>query len=68
MSILTSGQIGRLKDSVSFQGADSSLDIVPPIPFVIRGREVLYFTATSDTNNIDVGGRFSGELVRDQDA
>lgn len=29
-------------------------------PFVIGGREVLYFTADTDTNNTEVVGRFSG--------
>lgn len=49
-------------------GADSSINITPFTPFPIGGREVLYLTATSDTNNTQVGARFSGELIRNIDA
>lgn len=48
--------------------AQSALDLSPPVPFVIGGREVLYFTSTTDTNNTQVSCRFSGELVRDPTA
>jgi len=43
---------------------DSSIEnteqFTPAQPFVIGGKEVLYFTADTDTNNTEVVGRFSG--------
>lgn len=44
-------------------GNQSDINIAPPLPFVVGGREVLYFTCTTDTNNTEVGCRFSGELI-----
>lgn len=48
--------------------AGNGLQLAPPVPFVIGGREVVYVTATTDTNNTELSGRFSGELVRNVDA
>lgn len=43
---------------------DSSVEnteqFTPSQPFVLTGREVIYFTADTDTNNTEVVGRFSG--------
>lgn len=38
----------------------NEINLVPPEPFVLSGREVLYFTATTDTNNTEISCRFSG--------
>ena len=39
---------------------ENSLELRPSQPFVLTGREVLYFTAETDTNNTAVSCRFSG--------
>lgn len=44
------------------------IDLVPPEPFPVSESSILYFTASTDTNNTVVAGRFSGKLVRDVDA
>ncbi len=41
---------------------ENSLVLEPPIPFVVTGREVLYFEASTSTNNTSVNCRFSGIL------
>lgn len=46
----------------------NNLQVNTPIPFLIGEKSILYFTATTDTNNTSVTGRFSGELIRDIDA
>jgi len=43
-------------------------DVNPPLPFPISEKSILWFTADTDTNDTQVSGRFSGELVRDIDA
>lgn len=40
-------------------GVENKLELNPSQPFVIGGKEVLYFEATSDTNNAVIAGRFS---------
>lgn len=40
--------------------SSNTLELNPTLPFVIGGREVLYFTLTTDTNNTVVSCRFSG--------
>jgi hypothetical protein len=44
---------------------ENSLELTPSQPFVIGGREVLYFTAETDVDNTEVGARFSGILIKD---
>ena len=39
---------------------DNTIGFTTPQPFVIGGREVLYFTAETDVNNTAVSARFSG--------
>lgn len=39
---------------------ENSVPILPSQPFVISGREVLYFVAETDTNNTQASLRFSG--------
>lgn len=39
-----------------------------PEPFVVTEQTILFFVASTDTNNTIVTGRFSGKLVRDVDA
>lgn len=39
---------------------ENTIELTPSQPFVIGGREVLYFTAETDTNNTVVNLRFSG--------
>lgn len=39
---------------------ENHLEIRPSQPFQIGGREVLYFTASTNTNNTEVAMRFSG--------
>lgn len=41
---------------------ENSVFFTPPVPFIIGGREVLYFTAETNTNDTIVGCRFSGIL------
>jgi len=42
---------------------ENTVQLTPPVPFVIGGREVLYFTAETNTNNTTVNCRFSGILI-----
>jgi hypothetical protein len=44
--------------------AENTISISPSQPFTIGGREILYFTADTDTNNTSVSVRFSGILER----
>lgn len=44
-------------------GVENTLELRPSFPFVIGGREVLYFTAETDTNNTAANCRFSGILI-----
>jgi len=39
---------------------ENTLQVSPPLPFVLGGREVIYFTADTSINNTSVSGRFSG--------
>jgi len=39
---------------------ENTLEIAPPAPFTVGGREVLYFTAETNTNNTVVNLRFTG--------
>ena len=39
---------------------ENTEEFTPSQPFVAGGREVVYFTADTDTNNTEVVGRFSG--------
>lgn len=41
-------------------GVENTIDIRSTQPFPIGGREVLWFEASSDNNNTQVSGRFSG--------
>lgn len=41
---------------------ENNIEYSPNVPFPVGGREVLYFTATTDTNNTAVNCRFSGTL------
>lgn len=41
---------------------ENTVELRPNVPFVVGGREVLYFTATTDTNNTAANCRFSGTL------
>lgn len=41
----------------------NDIQLTPSQPFVIGGREVLYFTATTSVNNTEVNMRFSGLLL-----
>lgn len=43
---------------------DNFIDVAPPEPFPVTEQTILYFTATTDTNNTIVSGRFGGKLVR----
>lgn len=45
-----------------------SIDLRPPSPFIIGGREVLYASVSTDTNDSEVSGRLTGELHRNKDA
>ena len=47
---------------------ENNLDVVPPTPFPISEKSILYFTADTDKDNTSVTGRFSGELIRDVNA
>lgn len=42
------------------ESVENTKELKPSQPFVIGGREVLYFTAETDTNNTVVNCRFSG--------
>lgn len=39
---------------------ENTIELNPSQPLVIGGREILYFTAETDTNNTEVSMRFSG--------
>jgi len=43
-------------------GVENHLGLRPSHPFIIGGREVLYFTGLSDTNDTEASMRFSGVL------
>lgn len=53
----TTFQIFRVTIDTS---VDNTVELNPSQPFVLGGREVIYFTAETDTNNTFVKGRFSG--------
>ena len=42
---------------------ENTLQMTPAEPFVIGGREVLYFTASTTVNGTEVSMRFSGKLI-----
>jgi len=46
----------------------NDLDVNTPIPFPVGEKSLLYFTVTTDQDNVNVSGRFSGELFRDPSA
>jgi len=48
--------------------AENSQHVVPSQPFIVGEKSVLYFEATTDTNDTYVSCRFSGVLIRDVDA
>lgn len=50
---------GKIDTSV-----ENTLEISSNEPFVLGGREVLYFVAETDVNNTEVICRFSGKLVK----
>lgn len=54
---------GQLDVAVS-----NDIDVNTFLPFPIGEKSILYFTATTDTDNTSVSGRFSGELFKDVDA
>ncbi len=39
---------------------ENTIEFTPSQPFILTGREVIYFLATTNTNNTEVVGRFSG--------
>ena len=41
---------------------ENTIELNPSVPFPVGGREVLYFTASTDVNNTAVNCRFSGTL------
>jgi len=47
---------------------ESSQQVNPSQPFIIGEKSILYFEATTDTNDTSASCRFSGILVRDVDA
>lgn len=46
----------------------NDLEIIFPQPLIFTGREVIYFTAETDTNNTEVAMRFSGIEFKEADA
>jgi len=46
----------------------NAINVAPPIPFTITEKTILWFECTTDSNDTQVSGRFSGELMRDADA
>jgi len=56
----TSYEIFRTTIDTSVENTEQ---LNPSQPFVIGGREVLFFTAETDTNNTEVIARFSGVLI-----
>jgi len=46
----------------------NDIEVVPTEPFPISEKSILYFTATTNSDNTVVNGRFGGKLVRDVDA
>lgn len=47
---------------------ENSQQITPSQPFIVGEKSILYFEATTDTNDTFVSCRFSGVLIRDVDA
>lgn len=47
---------------------DNQSQLLPPVPFPIEEKQVIWLEAETDTNNTVVTGRFSGELARYVDA
>lgn len=45
-------------------GVVNDVNVLPPEPFPITEKSILYFTASTDTNNTVVNGRFGGQLVK----
>lgn len=53
------------RDSIDTSGSDSNnIQLSPGEPFVIGEMSILWFSATSSSNNTSVRGRFSGKLVQ----
>lgn len=69
--IVYSAQNGA-KQQVYAETIDTSVvnivDFQPQAPFPISEQTILYFEATTSTNDTLVSGRFGGKLVRDVDA
>lgn len=47
---------------------ESRVTLAPTEPFVIGEKSILWFEASTSSNNTSVRGRFSGKLIRDVDA
>jgi hypothetical protein len=47
---------------------ENTIDLTPSQPFIVGEKSILYFEATTDTNNTVVNLRFSGIEIRDIDA
>jgi len=41
------------------------IEVAPPLPFVVSGKSILWFEATTDKADTNVRCRFSGELIAD---
>lgn len=69
-SDVVSSEFEVYRDTIelSFLGSGSSIELNPAEPFVIGERSILWFEASTDTNNTNVRGRFSGKLIADADA
>lgn len=49
-------------------GVENTVQITPSQPFVIGEKSILWFEATTNTDNTEVSLRFSGILIQDVDA
>lgn len=62
-SFVTGGRYEVFRANVDTNN-DNVIDISPPLPFPVQGRECFYLVLDTDTNNTAITARFSGELVK----
>jgi len=66
-SEVVGSQFEVFRDEIDLS-VETHLNIKPAEPFVIGECSILWFEASTDTNNVGVNGRFSGKLIRDANA
>lgn len=57
------------RDSIDLSGNNGDrIELNPGEPFIVGEKSILWFEASTTSNNTSVRGRFSGKLIRDPDS